>query len=193
MKYKVINDINHNGVSILQGQTVFLSEGQAKTFVELGKIVPLEQLLPAIPVQEAQPSNRELLPEPLPKAERRVAYMVDLPITFEGRQYKPGDIVYLSESEAASFLKPEPLADSIQVHDKPDRFEVLTVDKQGKVLDSLQWLRTPSNTVSLSHWSCTARATSQVMCIDVTVDDAQVLLQATCYWSRTRDFSATKK
>jgi len=133
--------------------------------------------------------------------------MVDLPVTFEGRQYKPGDIVYLSEEEAVPFLEPvwpkaepgrpsEPLADSsIQVRSKPGRFEVLTVDAQGQVLETHTVTKDTFKYRVLKPLELHGHSYLPGDVIEATVDDAHWLLQdgsiqATCYWAASDDLSS---
>jgi hypothetical protein len=174
-----------------------------KRIQELRRKVSNVQEVPKIlPVQEVQPqpSNHEQPdPQAQPKADRRVAYMVDLPVTFEGRQYRPGDIVYLSEEEAVPFLKPQPepqpQADTSHACDKPGRFEALAVDAKGQVLDSHTVAKDTFKYRVLKPLELHGKSYQPGDVLELPADDAQWLLQdgtaqATCWWARSSDFSS---
>jgi hypothetical protein len=219
-----------------------------------------------------------------------VAYVVDLPVTFEGRQYMPGDIVYLSETEAASLLEPlaepqaepaaaavtrslpadaarwllplperasklekqryetfnvflaalgptdkvtvfriqellqhapslmrisdegaylatvdamqrtitkliQPQPDTVRVHSKPDRFEVVSTDAQGQVLAARTVTKDTFKYRVLRPVELHGKSCQPGDVIEAAADDVQQLLQdgtvmATCYWSCSGDFSS---
>lgn len=89
MEHRVNRPITHNGVAYNQGHKIELSEAEAAQF-QHGQIGPLE--------------GEEQFPQAVqPEAGDKTTYRVLRTVTHDDQHYQPGDLIELTESEAAKF------------------------------------------------------------------------------------------
>jgi len=91
--------------------------------------------------------------------------------------------------------EPQPVADTIQVFDKPGRFEILTADAKGQVLEARTVEKDTFKYRVLKPLELHGHSYQPGDVLECTVDDAHWLLQdgtvqTTCYWAASDDFSS---
>jgi hypothetical protein len=212
MNFLVIQELRSStGKVKLEGELISLSEAKAARLVALGKITPLNQALPTLP----EPSHQELCePQPLaqPKA-KRLAYMVDLPLVrvskLEKARYEAFNS-FLSVLGPTDKMTVPRIQELLQcapsmVRIREEGVYQATAEAMKRTIRKLSQPKTDSILTHtalkdtfkyrvLQPMELHGKSYQQGDVLESTVDDAHWLLQdgamqATCYWSKSGDFS----